>query len=97
MKNLKKTNKKFKPDSHTDSVLSLSLNYFKPNILLSGSADNTVKLWDLALNKCVFTYRHHKDKVQLSKFNTKEESVILSASEDGKLCLFDARSPDSIH
>ncbi|CAD8104438.1 unnamed protein product [Paramecium sonneborni] len=98
VKNLKKQNKKsYKVDSHTDSVLSLSLNSFKPNILLSGSADHTVKLWDLMLQKCVFTYNHHKDKVQISKFNTKEESVILSGGEDGKLCLFDARSPDSIH
>lgn len=82
VKNLKKSNRKFKEDSHTDSVISLSLNKFKPNILLSGSADTTAKLWDVTKNSCVFTYTHHKDKVQLSKFNTKEESVLMTAGED---------------
>lgn len=64
VKKMKRPNKKFKPDSHMDSVISLSLNKFKPNILLSGSADMTAKLWDLAQNKCVYTYTHHKERVK---------------------------------
>ncbi|KAM3138279.1 hypothetical protein pb186bvf_009555 [Paramecium bursaria] len=88
VKNLKKKNKQFKPDI---------LNKFKPNILLSGSADKTVKIWDIAKNTCVFTYRHHTEKVQVTRFNTVEESILLTAAEDQQLAIFDARSPTQIH
>lgn len=34
-------------------------------ILASGSADDTVKLWDLTTARCLYTYRHHTNKVSL--------------------------------
>lgn len=63
VKKFKKPQSKFKEGSHTDSVLSISLNQFKKNILSSGSADNTVKIWDLSKEQCAHTYTHHKGKV----------------------------------
>ena len=36
-----------KPNSHTDAVLTLSWNSLQPNLSLSGSADTSIKLWDL--------------------------------------------------
>jgi periodic tryptophan protein 1 len=62
-----KQKKKLKQDSHTDSVISLGLNRFKSNLLCSGSADHTVKLWDIVQQKNVYTYQHHQNKV-LSNF-----------------------------
>lgn len=80
-------------DSHTDSVLCLSLNAFRPNILASGSADHSIKLWDLQKAASVFTYSDiHSDKVQQVKFNLKEESVLVSAGFDKVLSLMDVRS-----
>ena len=53
-KKKKKALKLAKPDvpdnsetSHTDAVMSLSLNPFQSEYLASGSADTTVKIWDL--------------------------------------------------
>lgn len=34
-------------NSHTDAVMSLSLNPFQSEYLASGSADTTVKIWDI--------------------------------------------------
>ncbi len=48
-----KEQKRFKPDSHQDAVLSLHVNRLAPNILASGSADSTTKVWDLEVCACL--------------------------------------------
>ena len=35
-------------NTHTDAVMSISLNPFQREYLLSGSADQTVRVWDFA-------------------------------------------------
>ncbi|TXI91936.1 MAG: hypothetical protein E6Q33_08690 [Neisseriales bacterium] len=61
--------KKYRDGSHTDSVLSLSLNSGHRNILASGSADYTVKIWDLAQAKNIHTATHHTARVNKVKWN----------------------------
>lgn len=51
-------------NTHTDAVMSLSLNQFEREYLLSGSADKTVRVWDLEEAECKATYSNlHSDKV----------------------------------
>jgi periodic tryptophan protein 1 len=50
--------------SHTDAVMSLSLNPFQNEYLASGSADTTVKIWDLEELQCKANLTNlHKNKV----------------------------------
>jgi len=80
--------------AHDGPVLCLHGSTFNRNVLASGSADETLKVWDVRDNKCVHTYTHHKDKVQCARWHPTEQAVLLSAAFDRKLALLDVRQPN---
>jgi len=88
----KNTGPKHDPLSgHTAPVMCLNANPLQFHVLASGSADHTVKLWDLGTQKCVTTLDHHKSKVQCVKWHATEPSILLTAGYDKKLSILDVR------
>jgi periodic tryptophan protein 1 len=82
--------------AHDGAVLCLHGSKFNRSVLVSGSADHTVKVWDISEGACVHIYTHHEDKVQCGKWHPTEQAVLLSAAFDRRLALLDVRQPGQV-
>lgn len=90
--------KHIQTDRHIAAITCLSWNKSQRNLLLSGSADTTVKLWDLNTCAAVKSYTHHKDKISAIQWNAIEQTVFLTGGYDngGRICALDSRAAEQV-
>ena len=82
-----------KEGSHADAVMSLAWHPSFRTRLASGSADNTVKLWDVTTQQCMSTLDSlHASKIQSLNWNYAEPTVLLSGGYDASVCVADVRT-----
>ncbi|KAK4224553.1 WD40-repeat-containing domain protein [Podospora fimiseda] len=92
----RKRSKKANDEYHVDAVLALAANRKHRNLLASGSADKTIKLWDLHTAKCAQSYSYHTDKVCSLAWHAVESTVLLSGSYDRTAAIADMRAPGEL-
>ncbi|KAG5439324.1 hypothetical protein PCK2_000860 [Pneumocystis canis] len=85
MKKKKKKSKSVNSEYHTDSILSLSINKFHKNILASGSADTSIKLWNL--ESC--------SEIESVKWDLHDPFHFYVCTDSGMVYLLDTRNPCS--
>jgi periodic tryptophan protein 1 len=82
-----------KPESHTDAVVAIQWNRKAQQYLATGSADCTIKLWDLLAGECVGTYQEPA-RVSATEWHPNEGNLLLSCCGD-ELSIRDCRQPDA--
>lgn len=88
----RKPKPQLKEGSHRDAVMSLSWNAVQREYLASGSADTTVKVWDIESSHCACTLNHHTDKVQAVAFHPAEAQLLLTGAFDRSIHVVDVRT-----
>ncbi|KAI8607871.1 WD40-repeat-containing domain protein [Chytriomyces sp. MP71] len=95
----KRRSKKPSNDYHVDAIMCLAWNKLHPSLLASGSADTTIKLWDLSSSTpevAIRSFSNHKAKVQGLAWNPSQGQVLLSGGYDKQSHIFDTRTPTSV-
>ena len=83
-------NKLMQPDTNTICKLIFFF-YFQSNLVVSGSFDESVRIWDVRTGKCLKTLPAHSDPVSAVHFN-RDGSLIVSSSYDGLCRIWDTAS-----
>lgn len=74
-------------EGHTDDVLSVAYSY-DSKLVVSGSRDRNVKIWNTATGKCQQTLKGHSDWVRSVAFSHNSK-LIASGSDDKTIKLWD--------
>ena len=70
-------------EGHTNSVLSVCI---KDNLIISGSFDKTIKIWDIESGKGIKTLEGHKDCVNSVAI---KDNLVISGSDDKTIKIWD--------
>ena len=81
-------------EGHTGSIRSVAYNSNGKN-LATGSADNTVKLWDIYTGECLKTLHSHTDLVRSVTFSP-DGKMLASASRDLTVKLWDVETGECL-
>ena len=66
----------------SDRVRCVAFKPDDPNMLVSGSLDKNIKMWDITSGSCLSTLRGHSDWVRGVAFNPRDPQMLVSCSVD---------------
>lgn len=75
---------------HTHHVTCVSYNS-RGNLLVSGSSDENLRIWDVRGGRCLRTLAAHSDPVTSVEFSS-DGTLVASGSQDGLIRLWDTRT-----
>ena len=87
--------KKLSKKRHSKPVLCLSWNRSTPQLLASGSADKTVRVWDIVTRVCIDILLH-TDTVQSVAWHPYRSSLLLTGCVDGCVRVFDCATEQKL-
>jgi len=81
----------FNISAHDSDINSLDFNRINGNLLITGSKDYRIKLWDLReMSRSLYTFKTEKDnEIYYTRWNSKLENVFMSANSDNTICVWD--------
>mmetsp|Transcript_40599 Transcript_40599/g.95367 ORF Transcript_40599/g.95367 Transcript_40599/m.95367 type:complete len:418 (+) Transcript_40599:152-1405(+) len=83
--------------AHDAEINCLAFNPKSENLLLTGSADKTIALWDLRnLSTKLFSFTSHQDEITQVQWSPSRMEIFASCSQDRRLCVWDIRRIEEI-
>lgn len=77
-------------EAHAQEIMSVDYSPFDENLMITGSADKTVAVWDTRNTKVkLFSLRSHKDEVNQVKWSAQQSNLLASASSDRRVMVWD--------
>lgn len=77
-------------EGHEDAINALSFNPASEYVLATGSADNSIGIWDLRnLKSKLHALMGHTDSVTSLSWHPSEEAILGSSSADRRICFWD--------
>lgn len=82
---------------HQRAVNTLDFNSTNGYMMLSGSQDGKIKIWDLRMNntRATLTLNGNADAVRGTQFNPKKANILASVFDNGVIEKWDIRKPNS--
>lgn len=77
-------------EAHIAEILSVDTSPFDKNLMITGSADKTIGVWDTRNMKTkLFSLRAHRDEVNQVKFSSQACNLLASSSYDRRIMMWD--------
>jgi U3 small nucleolar RNA-associated protein 13 len=82
--------------AHRMPILSMDFDHTS-TLVATGSADRSVKVWDILKGYCTHSFTNHTDIVKVVRFHPDPDKLALfSSSDDNSICMFDLRTSSCI-
>lgn len=77
-------------EAHVAEIMSVDYSKFDRSLMLTGSADRSVAVWDSRnMRTKLFSLRQHRDEVNQVKFSNQAVNLLASSSADRRIMVWD--------